>query len=606
MAANSTLNISSLDFDTLKTNLKNFLRSQTSFRDYDFEGSNMNVLLDVLSYNSYLNSFYLNMAAAEGFLDSAQMRSSVISHAKELNYIPRSVRSAEALVDISFTTTGITNIFEIPKGTQFSGTNANGGFIFTTDRVHTLNSATSTFTITGLPIYEGTYINESFIVDTSIENQRFVISNKDVDTTSISVSLSTDGGQTAIDYTQATTLFGLKNTSTVYFVQATLDGNYEIVFGDGVFGTAPINNTILLITYRISHGAAGNGITTFFIDNDLGAYNGGTAVAVVSLNSASIDGAAVESIESVRFRAPRHFQTQDRAITSSDYQNLIYENFPIVKAVNVFGGETVTGSVEFGKVFISPISTSGASLTQTVKNEIINYLRGKNAIGITPIIVDPTILYIIPSLTVTVDFNQTTMSPADVVSLMITSMGTYNTDYLEDFNTTFRFSQFVGTLNNADTSILSVQASTVVKKIIAPQINKAQSISFSFNNELVPGTIVSSQFLRNDGYVYRLTDYNPNVSSFQRTGSITSYTVQNTTKVMYLQQILAGVENYFPTGSIDYTTGQIDITTLTVADFLGNAGIEFYSAIQADDIVGIKNDLIELDIANAQVTVVSA
>ena len=485
MAANSTLNISSLDFDTLKNNLKTFLKSQSAFQDYDFEGSNMNVLLDILSYNSYLNSFYLNMAASEGFLDSAQMRSSVISHAKELNYTPRSVRSAQALIDLSFATSGISNILEIPKGTQFSGQNANGSFVFTTDRTHTLNSATSTFAITGLPIYEGTYINESFIVDNTIENQKFIISNPNIDTTSISISLSTDNGQTTVDYTQATSLYGLKNTSTVYFIQATLDGNYEIVFGDGVFGAAPINNTIILATYRISKGDAGNGVSSFNIDNDIGTYNGGIAIATITPNTPAVDGAPIESIESVRFRAPRHFQTQDRAITNSDYQNLIFENFPVVKAVNVFGGETVTGSVEFGKVFISPVSYSGAAITQSVKNDIISYLSGKNAIGITPVIIDPTILYVVPSLTVTVDFNQTTMSPADIQSLMTTTMSTFNTNVLENFNTTFRFSQFVGTLNNADPSILSVQAATVAKKIIAPELNKSQSISLSFNNEII-------------------------------------------------------------------------------------------------------------------------
>ena len=606
MAANSVINLTSLDFDTLKNNFKTYLKNQSVFQDYDFDGSNINVLLDIMTYNTYLNSFYLNMAVSEGFLDSAQLRSSVISHAKELNYTPRSARSPKALIDVSFDTTGLTGtIFEIPKGAQFSGTNANGTFVFTTDKATTLTSTTSTFTHSALPIYEGTYVNETFVVDSTINNQRFVISNENVDTTSINISTSIDNGQTTTDLIQATTLYGLNSNSAVYFIQATQDGYYEIVFGDGVFGKQLINGTAILVTYRITKGDAANGISSFNIDVDLGTFNGCVAITTITPNTHSTDGAQEEDIESIRFRAPRHFQTQDRAITTTDYANLIYDNFPVVRAVNVYGGETVSGSVEFGKVFISPLSQSGGSITNDVKNDITTYLHTKNALGISTVIVDPTTLYVVPTITVAVNFNQTQLSPADISAKIITTLNNYNTNYLENFNTTFRYSNFISALNNADQSISSVQVATNVAKYITPELNKTTSLSLTFNNQIAPGTILSSEFIASDGNVYRFTDYNPNVNTFKRVGEITNYQVENTSNALYLEQVLAGTQSYSTIGTVNYDSGQIDITSIAIVDFLGTSGIVFETTTVEDNVYGIKNDVIELDIANATVNVVS-
>lgn len=606
MATNSILNLTSLDFDTLKNNFKSYLKNQSVFQDYDFEGSNINVLLDIMTYNTYLNSFYLNMAISEGFLDTAQLRSSIVSHAKELNYTPRSARSPEALINISFATTGIAGgTFEIPKGAQFSGQNANGSFIFTTDKTHTLTSATSTFALTGLPIYEGTYINETFIVDNTINNQRFVLSNKTVDTTSINVSISTDNGQTTTDFTQATTLYGLTSSSPVYFVQATQDESYELIFGDGVFGQQLINNTTVLVTYRVTKGDAGNGISSFNIDVDLGAFNGGIAIPTITPNTTSSDGAVEEDNETIRFRAPRHFQTQDRAITTTDYANLIYENFPVVRDVNVYGGEKVSGSVEYGKVFISPLSQSGGNVTDAIKSEIKNYINQKNALGIIPVIIDATNLYINASITAAVDFKQTVLSPADIQSLIITTINSYNTNYLEKFNTVFKYSNFITALNNADQSISSIQLNINIAKVLTPTLGQSQTLSVIFNNQLTPGTIVSSDFLASDGNAYRFTDYNPNNNTFKRIGDITSYTIENTTNIIYLQQIQAGIQSFKVAGTIDYTTGSIDLATVNIVDFLGAGGVVFEAAAVQDNIYGIKNDVIKLDAAAAIINVVS-
>ena len=605
--ANSSLSLVSLDFDSLKSNFKTYLKAQSVFKDYDFEGSNMNVLLDVLSYNSYLNSFYLNMAVSEGFLDSAQMRSSIISHAKELNYTPRSSRSAKALVNLSIqVVSGTAKTIEIPKGSQFSGLNANGGFVFTTSETHILNSTSSTFTINDLDIYEGTYVNETFTVDNSIEGQKFVISNKNVDTNSIQVTVAENDGLDVLDFFQASTLYSINKDSKAYFIQCTLDGYYEIVFGDGVFGRVPQNNATVLATYRITNGSAGNGVTSFTVDKDIGLYNGVSAIVRVSTMTNSIDGDNAESNDSIKFRAPRHYQTQDRAITNGDYANMIYENYPEVKAVNVYGGETLFGSVEYGKVFISVVSRSGAAITNSLKTDIVSYISNKNSISITPVITDPDFLYIVPSIIATVNFNNTNLSPADIKSLISTNVSSYNSSTLQNFNIAFRYSKFLTAMNNTNESIESVQLYNLLKKITNPKLNVSSPITLSFNNELTPGTLISSEFLLNDGNVYVITDYNPNNNTFTRTGLQSSYTIVNTNKVLYIKQIsAANIQNYTEVGAIDYDKGDIQIKSLTIIDYLGGAGVEFFASPKLEDIYGKKNDLLEIDIKNVNITVVS-
>jgi len=607
MANNSSLSLVSLDFDTVKSNLKTYLKTQSVFKDYDFEGSNINVLLDVLSYNTYMNSFYLNMAISEAFLDSAQLRSSVVSHAKELNYIPRSARSPKALVNITITVTeGTADTLEIPKGTQFSGTNANGGFTYVTDENKILTSVSNVFRASNVAIYEGSYINEAFVVDSSIENQRFILSNDTVDTTSINVTVSENDGLDVYPYTQKTNLYGLTSASKVFFIQATLEGSYEVVFGDGVFGKAPQNQSTILVTYRVSNGAFGNGIKSFNIDKDLGAYNSVAATTTVTTVTPSTDGDDIESLESIRFRATKHYQTQDRAITINDYINMIYENFPEVKSVSVYGGESIVGSVEYGKVFISPVSRSGTIITESIKADIVKYLSDKNSIAITPVIVDPEFLYIIPTITATVNFASTNLNPADIKGLLLTTIKSYNNTTLLNFNTAFRYSKFATLLNNTDESIESIQLHNVIKKIITPATNVSQPFTLSFNNALMPGTLLSSQFLLSDGNTYRLTDYNPENDTFVRTGSQTSYNVTNTKNTVYLRQITAtNVQNYLDIGTINYDTGKISINALTIFSFLGNPGIEFRSSTKSEDVYGIKNDSIEIDINNVNITVVS-
>jgi len=588
--ANSSFNLTSLDFDTLKSNLQTYLQSQTIFQDYDFTGSNMNVLLDILSYNTYLNSFYLNMVAAESFLDSAQLRDSVVSHAKELNYIPSSATSAEAVVNLTFNTTGITSgAFVIPKGTSFSGTNSNGAFTFSTNTNLTAISSSNTFTFSNVSIFEGTYINESFIVDYTQPTQRFILSNATVDTGSIAVTVSENNGSNNIIYTEASSLFGLNSNSTIYFLQAAQNGQYEIVFGDGVFGDYPLNTSVITVTYRITKGSAGSGVSTFYLNQNLGTYNGGSAISTVTTVANSSNGSDPETIESIRFRAPRSYQVQDRAVTTSDYKTLILDNFNDVEDVNVFGGETLPNP-EYGVVYISPSTYSGAPLANQRKADILTFLLSKKMINITNKIIDPNYVYIVPTVMVNINFTNTSLTPVDFQSAVLASISNFNITYLQKFDTTFRYSKLLEAIDNTDSNIDGNLTSIQIYKLLEPALNVVASPSTSFGNQLNVGSITSSNFILIDGNTYQITDVNP--------------TAVGITGILYLKQITTNnTQNYTTVGTIDYLSGTVNIKNITVYSFLGAPGIQIFATSTYNDIVGNSNNIVEIDLGSTTVTV---
>jgi len=588
--ANSSVNLTSLDFDTIKSTLQQYLKSQSTFQDYDFTGSNMNVLLDVLSYNTYLNSFYLNMVTAESFLDSAQLRDSVVSHAKELNYIPSSATSSEAVINLNFITTGITTgAFVIPKGTAFSGTNSNGSFTFSTNTNITAISSSNTFAFSNVSIYEGTYINESFIVDYTQPAQRFILSNATIDTGSIAVTVSENNGSNNIIYTQATSLFGVNSNSAVYFLQAAQNGKYEIVFGDGVFGDYPLNNSVIIVTYRITQGSAGGGISTFYLNQDLGSYNGGTAISTVTTVSNSSNGSDPETIESIRFRAPRSYQVQDRAVTTSDYRTLILDNFNDIEDVNVFGGETLPNP-EYGVVYISPSTYSGAPLANQRKADILSYLLTKKIINITNKIIDPNYIYIVPTVIINVNFTNTSLTPVDFQTAVLNSIFNFNFTYLQKFNTTFRYSKLLEAIDNTNSSINGNLTSIQIYKLLEPTLNVVSSLSTSFGNELNMGSITSSSFILTDGNTYQITDVNPNAVGI--------------TGILYLKQITTNnTQNYINVGTIDYMSGTLSIKNITVYSFMGAAGIKILATSMYNDIIGNSNNIVEIDLGSTTVTV---
>jgi hypothetical protein len=596
MPANNSISLVSLDFDTIKSNLITYLQNNPAFADFNFEGSNINVLLDILSYNTFLNSFYLNMAVSEMFIDSAQNRDSVVSIAKALNYTPRTYTSSLAILDCHFPQSGLST-FTIPQGTKFSGKNSNNTFTFVTRDSVTVYPSGGYFTVANLNVYEGKYVSDVYVVDNTIQNQRFILSNDNLDGNSLAVTVVENNGANTTLFTQSTSLFGLTNTSPVYFLQGAENGQYELKFGDGVFGRAPLNGATILANYMITSGSDANMANNFQLDDNLGTYNGygSFILPTITVSNSSFNGANSESIESIRFNAPISFQTQERAVTVNDYKQLILQQYTDIKNVHVYGGETVNTSVQFGKTFITYATYSGYNISDSEKIDIENFLLQRNILGITPVIVDPTYLYLDVYTTVKYDPNQTVLSAIGIQNLVANTIIQYNTNNLQDFNTEFRLSDFMTAISNTDVSISSNETKVVMKKIQTPQLNSPISLNISFNNAIEPGSFLSTTFLSN-GVTYQYTDYNPNVNSFNISQSSSGIVINNTSNIIYLQSIVSsGNSVYTNVGNIDYNNGVINIGQIVVNDFLGNEGIVFYASPLEENVTSFNTDIIEID-----------
>lgn len=506
--ANNSLALSSLDFDTLKGNFKEFLKSQDTLKDYNFDGSNISVLLDVMSYNSFLNSFYLNMVASEMFLDSAQKYDSVISHAKELNYVPRSAHTSTSEVSFTISTEGISGRLTIPKGTNFSGTNANGNFNFVTDETYTVTSPNSTYIVSKLRIREGIYFQDSFIVDNDIENQRFVLSNENIDTSSITVNVSENFGVSNAIFVRAETLFNLKKTSNVFFLQATSDNKYEIVFGDGYFGKKPLNASVITISYIVTNGDQADNISSFTLLDDLGPVNGGIAnIDDITSSYASTGGAIQELIDSVKFAAPRYFAAQQRAVTTDDYTSIVKNAFGgLIEDVVVVGGDALNPK-QYGRVALYIKPTSGLIIPNFVKSKIENYLLDYIAVPNRVIILNPEYLYC--KVTSEVQYNKyvTSRSADELRNIALNSIIDYSSTILEKFATDLRYSRLINDIDDSDPSFISNQTDIRIIKRYAPLINYKNTEVFNIDNPIKIEGGLSKNVISKFDAVYRTVAY---------------------------------------------------------------------------------------------------
>jgi hypothetical protein len=597
--ANTSIILSNLDFDTQKNTFKQFLRSQDRFKDYDFDGSNMNVLLDILSYNTYMNSFYLNMIGNEMFLDTALMRDSVVSHAKELNYVPTSFKSAEAVVNLLVTTTDLTRrSLTMAKGTTFTSRIGNRTFTFSTDQINVSTDYQSVgnalaFAFAGVTIYEGDYAIDTYSV-TSGNNTRYLITNPQVDTASIQVTVSEDLGASVYTYSLATSLYDLTADSTVFFLQGAENNTYEIVFGDGVTGRMPKKNSIITIEYRVSSGELPNGCNVFVPDSTI---DGESNIQVVTYYPAA-GGSISESIESIKFNAPRHFLTQERAITTDDYVTLLMQKFPEVNTATAYGGETVTPP-QFGKVFVCVDLVNSTVVPDTKKLEYYNYLKPRSPLSIEPVFVDADHMYISINSVVNYNLNISNLNPADIRTLVISNILSYAQKNLNNFNKTLRYSKLVNSIDNSDKSIVSNDTTVTATRYYTPIIGGFQTFDIDFGMELdvtfpetITGatagmssakhTIISSGIIYNGQQGYIEDDGEGNLRIVVTRGNI--------------HRIVQTV------GSVDYMTGKLSIKNLKIDQFIGSY-LKFYAMTKSKDIFSKNNVVLKISEADVTVTI---
>lgn len=601
--ANNSISLVSLDFDTLKSQLKTYLKSQSQFSDYDFDGSNMSVLLDILAYNTHLNAFYLNMIASEMFIDSAQLRNSIISIAKSLNYTPRSTKSSRAVINARFAQSGL-QTFSIPKNTRFTSKNSRGTYQFLTAESLVLYPSNGFFYANNLSVYEGSLVIDTFVFNYATEGQRFILTNQTIDTDSLTVTVIEDNGQTNTVYTKATTLYGLGANNTVFFVQATEDTRYEVVFGDGTIGKKPKDGAIISCQYRNTVGTDGNECSTFVLTDNLGSVNGfGQAIIpTITTISSSFGGGPAETIEEIRYRAPRHYQAQERAITTNDYVTLVTREYEYIKNVYVFGGEEIVGTSQFGKIFIVPVTFTGELTSQTEKNEIQSFLKQRAAVGLDPVVVDPDYLYVGVDCEVKYDAAATSLSAADIETKVKNAISQYSVDKLTNFNTELKTSRLESAIDAADVSISSNDTSFLFRKLFRADTFTRTFPTVSYKNNIVPGTITSSEFI-SSARRYQYTDFNPNDNTFsvQQVGN--QAVVTNSTNIVYLKDITTPSSvTYAPAGTVDYQNGILSLNAITVSSFEGRDGIDFYARPALEDVKSKNNDIIVIDPDNLTVT----
>ena len=577
MSANTYLNITEVDFADIKSNLKTYLQSQTQFNDYDFEGSNMSVLLDVLSYNTHYNAFYTNMLANEMFLDTAQQRDSVVSRAKELGYITRSARGASANVTITFT--GVSNAiseFALPKNTTFTTSINNRTFTFVTPETNIIKNISNTFS-KAITITEGTPVTQEFTVNDA-SPVKYVIPNENVDTRSILVTVKESSASSANTiYTQATNIRDVNNQSAVYYLQETHDKQYEILFGTGSLGKPVVNGNVIQVEYRVCHGIQTNGANTFSIDS-LSVAPSYTSTNL-SVNSVARGGVEIESVDSIKFNAPRNYKIQNRAVVAKDFERIILNENTNLSSVVAFGGEEAIPAVH-GKVYIA-IKPQGELIpTATLKDEIKNSIKSRTMLGIDPIIIDPTYLYVIPTITTYYDTLKANIGTSQIQTLVRDSITNYSTNSLEQFGKKLRYSRFVRELDNTNDAVLNNEAEFQMQKRFVPSRTSATLVELEFHNAIEKNSITSTTFTFNN-FIAQLDD--------DGLGNIRMFRFNTEKEQVFIDS---------KAGTIDYTIGKVSLNSFVVSAFDG-IEVKVNANPVNKDIVPVREQIIIISSADA-------
>lgn len=490
--ANNTLRVADLDFFSIRNNLKEYLRNQNTFQDYDFEGSGMSVLLDVLAYNTYYNSYYMNMVANEAFLDTAQIRKNIVSHAKLINYVPMSMRGAEAKVNIIVTPgqdeDQVVSFITLDKWTSFLGADKDQvNYPFVAINSNTAYKSNGSFVFSNVVIKQGEAVTLQFPVAANNYGRRFQIPSANVDTSTLTVSVQESISNTVTtEYSLATDISDLRSNSTVYFIEEDQDSFYTIYFGDNFIGKRPANGSIVIATYIDTAGPKGNNIVRFGLSDADGVAGFSSNVRVVTID-ASTGGANKESIEQIRFRSTNYYTAQNRAVTSGDYEALVTKDFPNIEAVSVWGGED-NDPIVYGRVFMSLKTKGYFTLTNFEKENIKNALiKNRNVLTVEPEIVDPEFVFVLIRGTVRYNPNLTTRTQNQILSLIKDAVYNYATEELYTFKSTFKLSKMQYFVETSEPSITSSDIDIFLQRRVKLEIGGTNTYVVNFNTPLRKG-----------------------------------------------------------------------------------------------------------------------
>jgi hypothetical protein len=599
--ASNKIAVTDLEFDAIKSNLKSHLSSQTQFQDYDFEGSGMDVLMDVLAYNTHYMGYYANMLANEMFMDTASLRESVVSHAKHLNVIPTSVVAPTAYLNMTFTPSNSPVSLTIAKDTKFTTSINASSYNFTTTKTTTITPVAGVYSVTNLPIKEGKIINKSYTVDLANTTQRFIIPNTNIDTSTIVVTVQNSANDsTTVTWTDGNSLdvTTIAIYQKVYFLQEVEEGKYELIFGDGTVGKQLADGNKIFIEYLVTSGVIANKASTF---TAVGSVAGLTSANyTLTISSAASGGASAESIKSLKNNAPKLYQAQKRATTKDDYKSILLAERGDIESITVFGGEDASPAV-YGKVYIAVKPTGNTSYSATTKNVIKNnILKKSNVVTVQPEIIDPIYYYLL--ITTIVNYDPVTLLTNEdtLKSAIDNSITEYFTSDLQKFDQKFRYSVLTKKIDNTNVSVRNSKTSIKYQMKISPvTLATTSTYTMEFNNTLTKGTVVSTSFTQSDGNTYSLIDDSAGIIKVVRT---TSGVVDSPIVYFILPD---GSQNQ---GTIDYTTGKIVLNNFnpyTISD--GTTDIKFTvtPGINNQDITPLREQILTTDSTDTAAIVIS-
>ena len=586
----SKLRVSELDFDAIKSNLKNFLGDQNEFSDYDFDGSAMSVLLDLLAYNTHYNAFYLNMVVNEMFLDTASIRNSVVSRAKHLGYTPQSVRGAKAYVDLTINPADTPATVIVAKNTQFSSTVNGIAYIFATATSTTVGvDATGAYTTANVQLTQGIPLTHRYTANTADPDQKFLLPNANTDTSTLTIRIQTSATDSnSFVYTVANDTTTVNSTANVYFLEEAEDGKYEILFGDGVIGRKPVTGNIILASSLVADATAPNGAGTFVPVSTVGGYSD---VTVSTLTTAS-GGSERDSLSKIKFNAPRSYQAQNRAVTINDYVRILERDYTAAEAVVAWGGETNDPPV-YGKVYLAVKPTSGLTLSTATKSYIKNtILANRNVVSVTPEITDPDYLYVTISTAIKYDSTNTDLAASSIESLISNTIYQYGVSSLGTFSNQFRYSPLIKKIDETESSIESSLTTVKLRRTFTPSLNVSTSYTLRFSNQIpvVSGVaqISSTQFSHADDSGILRTSCALQDSN----GVLQVYRTSGTDRIIVANNV----------GAVSYASGNVALTTFKpTAITSGAANVDVTITVDTNDISPLREQI--LLIANSDITI---
>ena len=602
----SLVNFANLDFDQIKTSIKDYLRANSNFTDYDFEGSNLSVLIDMLAYNTYIASYNANMVSNEVFIDSATLRENVVSLARNIGYIPLSRKSSKAnisfFVELSDSTI---KTVTLNKGIVCNSSSFGGkSYSFSILNDITVPVVNNIASFNEIDIYEGTLLSTSFTVDTASYNQRFILENRGIDTSTINVSVKeTQSSTYKQKYINSSNILDIDDRSKVFFLQEIEDERYEIIFGDGIFGKRLENNNVIEVSYLISNGEEGNGIFSFNFSGILTNNKNKVVtndISLVTTNIVSSNGSQIESINSIRNFAPRRYAAQNRAVTASDYETIIPKIYSEAESVSVFGGEELNPP-QFGKVFITIKPLFGDYLSNNVKDNLKSELRKYAVAGIIPEIID--IKYLFLEIESDVYYNSNQVSDKDLLKTKILSNAIKysESEELNKYGARFKYSKYQKLIDLSDSSITSNITKLQIRRDLKVALNRFANYEICFANRF--------HIKSNLGYNIKSSGFN--VSGITRTVYIgdtpDSTGIKGRLFLFYLNSDSDPVIIKQSIGTINYEIGELNISSLIITSSEktkgGNPIIEISAIPESNDVLGIQDIYLKIDESKLNVNI---